>query len=88
MLPINATHSVSYNIGAPFMLLQIMDTLERDGKRFEFGERGMVGTGGGWKINEDKRVSAADFRKRVEEVIGIPETNCTETYATSKRTQS
>ena len=60
--------------GAPFMLLQIMDTLEQEGKRFEFGERGMVGTGGGWKINEDKRTSASDFRRRVEEVMGIPET--------------
>ena len=67
--------------GAPFMLLQIMDTLEREGKRFEFGERAMVGTGGGWKINEDKRVSAADFRKRVEETLGISRTHCTDTYA-------
>ena len=67
--------------GLPFMLLQIMDTLEQEGKRFEFGERGMVGTGGGWKISEDKRVSSAEFRKRVEEVLGIPETRCSDVYA-------
>ncbi|HYC19995.1 MAG TPA: hypothetical protein VEF35_05180 [Candidatus Bathyarchaeia archaeon] len=66
--------------GAPFMLVQIMDTLEGEGKSFEFGDRGMVGTGGGWKINEDKRISAADFRRRVEEVFGIPEKNCGDVY--------
>jgi long-chain-fatty-acid---luciferin-component ligase len=67
--------------GLPFMLVQIMDTLEREGKRFEFGDRGMVGTGGGWKISEDKRVSSADFRKRVEEVLGIPQARCSDVYA-------
>ena len=67
-------------IGAPFLILELMDALERNGKRFEFGERGRVGTGGGWKISEDKRVSAADFRKRVEEVLGIPEARCLDLY--------
>ena len=55
--------------------------MEREGKRFEFGDRGLVGTGGGWKISEDKRISSADFRKRVEEVLGIPETRCSDVYA-------
>jgi len=67
--------------GAPFLILDLMNTLEREGKRFEFGERGMVLTGGGWKISEDKRVPYADFRKRVEEVLGIPETRCLDTYS-------
>ena len=66
--------------GAPFLILELMETLEREGKRFEFGERGMIGTGGGWKVSEDKRVSAADFRKRAGEVLGIPETNCWDQY--------
>jgi hypothetical protein len=66
--------------GGPFLILKLMETLEGEGKRFEFGERGMIGTGGGWKVSEDKRVSAADFRKRVEEVLGIPETNCWDQY--------
>jgi hypothetical protein len=66
--------------GGPFLILELMETLEREGKRFEFGERGMIGTAGGWKVSEDKRISAADFRKRVEEVLGIPETNCWDLY--------
>jgi len=66
--------------GGPFLILELMETLEREGKRFEFGEGGMIGTGGGWKVSEDKRISAADFRKRVEDVLGIPETHCWDQY--------
>jgi hypothetical protein len=66
--------------GLPFMFIQVMDTLEEEGKYFEFGERGMIGTGGGWKISEDVRIPYADFRKRVEEVLGIPETRCFDSY--------
>lgn len=66
--------------GGPFLLLELMDTLEQQGKHFEFGERGMIGTGGGWKVSEDKRISAADFRQRVEDVLGIPQTNCWDQY--------
>ncbi|HYC19014.1 MAG TPA: hypothetical protein VEF35_00140 [Candidatus Bathyarchaeia archaeon] len=67
--------------GPPFFIFKLMDILEREGKHFEFGERGRVGTGGGWKISEDKRVPYADFRKRVEDVLGIPETRCVDVYA-------
>ena len=66
--------------GGPFLILELIETLEREGKRFELGERGMIGTGGGWKVSEDKSISAADFRKRVEEVLDIPETNCWDCY--------
>jgi hypothetical protein len=67
--------------GPPFLVAMLMDALEREGKRFEFGERGLILTGGGWKISEDKRISTADFRKRVEQVLGVPETRCLDTYA-------
>jgi len=67
--------------GPPGLLVALMNTLEREGKRFEFGERGLILTGGGWKISENKRIPYADFRKRVEEVLGIPETRCLDTYA-------
>jgi hypothetical protein len=60
--------------GPPSLFLELMETLERGGKRFEFKERGTVLTAGGWKVSEDERISAAEFRKRVEEVLGIPET--------------
>jgi len=31
-------------------------------------------------MSEDKRAAPEDFRKRIEEVLGIPETRCTEMY--------
>jgi phenylacetate-coenzyme A ligase PaaK-like adenylate-forming protein len=64
----------------PFMLLLVMNKLEGDGKRFDFGERGMVMTGGGWKIQENVRIPHADFSKQVQDVLGIPETHCLDMY--------
>ncbi len=67
-------------VGPPFFLCLIMAKLRKEGKRFDFGERGMIGTGGGWKINESIRIPHADFRKQVEDVLGIPEANCLDIY--------
>lgn len=67
-------------ISPPFLLSQIMDELEREGQQCEFGERGTIITGGGWKMSKGKRVVPEDFRKRIGEVLGIPETRCTEMY--------
>jgi long-chain-fatty-acid---luciferin-component ligase len=67
--------------GPPFMLYYLMSKLQKDGKSFDFGDRGRVSTGGGWKINENQRITHADFRKQVEDVLGIPATLCTDVYA-------
>jgi hypothetical protein len=48
-----------------------MEKLKMQGRKFNFGERGGVGTGGGWKIHENKRMPVADFRKEVENVLGF-----------------
>jgi phenylacetate-coenzyme A ligase PaaK-like adenylate-forming protein len=66
--------------GPPFILLGIMNRLQHDGKSFDFGERGVVVTGGGWKMLEDKRTPHADFRKQIGDVLGIPETHCLDMY--------
>jgi hypothetical protein len=66
--------------GPPFTLYQVMDKLQKDEKRFDFGERGIVQTGGGWKIYDDKRIPHADFRKLMTDVLGIPETHCLDSY--------
>jgi len=66
--------------GPPFMFFLVMNTLQMDGKSFDFGERGAVSTGGGWKIYEDKRIPHADFREQVENVLGIPERRCLDLY--------
>ena len=43
-------------VGPPFLLYQILGKLRKEGKRFDFGERGLVLTGGGWKfkVNNDR----------------------------------
>jgi hypothetical protein len=66
--------------GPPFMLYQVMDRLQKEGNHFNFGERGIVQTGGGWKIYEDKRIPHGDFRTLVEDALNIPETHCLDSY--------
>jgi long-chain-fatty-acid---luciferin-component ligase len=66
--------------GPPFLFLHVLDTLQKDGKSFDFGERGRVTTGGGWKLYEGKRITHADFRRKVQDVLGIPETYCLDGY--------
>ena len=67
--------------GAPFILLQVLERLEGAGRRFAFGERGWVGTAGGWKAFAGSRIPLADFRARVEQVLGIPQKHCLDMYA-------
>ena len=67
-------------IGAPFLLYFVMEKLEKDGEYFNFGNKGIIVTGGGWKIYEDKRISTEDFRRKVEEILGIPQELCLDLY--------
>jgi phenylacetate-coenzyme A ligase PaaK-like adenylate-forming protein len=67
--------------GAPFILDMVIKRLNEEGKTYNFGDKGAVLTGGGWKIYEDKRLSVSEFRKRVEETLGIPSENCLDLYA-------
>jgi len=66
--------------GAPFLLYSVMNKLEKDGKTFNFSNRGAILTGGGWKIHEDIRVSVNDFRKKVESILGIKPEHCLDLY--------
>jgi long-chain-fatty-acid---luciferin-component ligase len=70
-------------LGPPVLIFELLGELERRGRRFEFGERGMVMTGGGWKVSTDPDISSV-FRKRVEETLGVPETRCTDLYGMSE----
>jgi len=67
--------------GPPFLLISVLNTLRNEGKRFDFGDRGTIWTGGGWKMYENARSSLANFRKLVEYVLGIPETRCIDCYS-------
>ncbi|MCD6512049.1 MAG: hypothetical protein J7K61_00395 [Thermoplasmata archaeon] len=67
--------------GAPFILNMVMEKMDEDGIRYDFGERGAILTGGGWKTQEDKRLPVEEFRKKVEEFFGIPPENTLDLYA-------
>ena len=58
-------------VGAPYILYAVMEKLKQQGRTFNFGSRGAVGTGGGWKIHEHKRMEVSEFRKEVEQVLGF-----------------
>jgi hypothetical protein len=64
----------------PALFYGFMEFLERVGKRFEFGERGFISTGGGWKTVENEQIPRETFRKRIEEMLGIPNTRCLDGY--------
>lgn len=67
-------------VGAPFLIMSVMNRLEEQGRSFDFGERGGVITGGGWKVYEDDRVPISDFRRQVRRVLGIHEEHCLDVY--------
>ncbi len=66
--------------GAPYLLHAVLTELTRRNKRFEFGERGGVVTGGGWKIRENQRLPLTEFRQAVFDVLGIPGRYCLDIY--------
>jgi phenylacetate-coenzyme A ligase PaaK-like adenylate-forming protein len=66
--------------GAPFILYSVIERLKEEGRRFDIGERGLVLTGGGWKVHELKRMPEAEFRKDIKEYLGIPPENVIDMY--------
>jgi len=71
----------AFMLGAPFLLYFAMDKLEEEGITLNLEDRGAVVTGGGWKIYEHQRVPVHEFRKRVNEVLGIVENQIFDLYA-------
>jgi len=67
-------------VGAPYLLWAVMKKLREQGKSFDFGERGAILTGGGWKVYEGDRMPVADFRRQVAQVLGIQDRNCLDLY--------
>jgi phenylacetate-coenzyme A ligase PaaK-like adenylate-forming protein len=67
-------------VGAPFLLVSVMDRLQAQGRSFDFREQGAVITGGGWKVYENDRLPVSEFRRRVKQVLGIEEIHCLDVY--------
>ncbi|MEF8879745.1 MAG: hypothetical protein V5A64_05070 [Candidatus Thermoplasmatota archaeon] len=75
----NKNHKIAM-VGAPWVLYMVMKHLRENGKSFDFGGRGAVVTGGGWKIHEDKRMPVSKFREMVKEILGIKDKHCLDLY--------
>ena len=74
------TQDVLTLVGAPYLLAGVLEQLEADGKRLQMGGRAGVATGGGWKIQEGRRIPSEQFRTWVEERLGIPPKDCIDVY--------
>ena len=66
--------------GAPFFLYAVTNKLKEQGKTFDFSDRICILTGGGWKVHEDKRMPVEDFRKQMQEFLGIEPEYCLDGY--------
>jgi len=66
--------------GPLFMLNHVLVGLNEGGRYFDSGTKGVVQTGGVRKIQENGRISHADFREQVEHVLGVPETHCLDSH--------
>ena len=67
-------------VGAPFLAWAVMNRLQKQGRRFDFGQRAGIVTGGGWKIYEGQRLPAAEFRRLAQETLGIQPEYCLDVY--------
>ena len=66
----NATKDTVTLLGAPYILYSVMEKLKRDGKSFDFGDRGGIANGGGWK--GIRNMTHEEYRKEIKDVLGIP----------------
>jgi len=69
--------------GPPFWLDRILERMKKEGHYVSL-KTSQVLTGGGWKADEEKRAPEEIFRKKVQDVLGIPEEQYHDVYAMSE----
>jgi hypothetical protein len=69
--------------GPPFWLDRIIERMKQDGRNVNLAASQVL-TGGGWKAEEDKRTTEEIFRKKVEDVLNIPQNHYRDVYAMSE----
>jgi hypothetical protein len=69
--------------GPPFWLNRILERITNEGLELDLNN-GQILTGGGWKAEENKRMPEEDFRKKVENIIKIPQNKFHDVYAMSE----
>lgn len=66
-------------LGAPYILYAVMEKLKREGRHFDFGDRGGVATGGGWKGL--RNITSKEFRTEINNVLGISDRLVLDVYS-------
>jgi len=65
---------------APFIMQRVMKELERQDRTFDFGEKGAIITGGGWKLHDTDEIHLKEFRDLAQRTLGIPHENNIDLY--------
>ncbi len=72
-------------ISPPFQLFSMMMIMKKEDIQLNLGEsNGVVFTGGGWKIFENKKVPLDEFATLIEETLGIPRSSYVDVYGMSE----
>jgi long-chain-fatty-acid---luciferin-component ligase len=58
-------------VGAPFQIMELVETVGRKAARIDAGERMTVFSAGGWKRRSGEQIPRADFDRRVGEAFGL-----------------
>jgi hypothetical protein len=69
--------------GPPFWLDRILERMKKERKTVKLPDSQVL-TGGGWKAEEDKRPPEESFRRKVEDILGIPQERYHDVYAMSE----
>jgi len=65
---------------APFIMQRVMKELEKQDRTFDFGEKGAIITGGGWKLHDTDEIPLEEFRDLAQRTLGIPHENNVDLY--------
>ncbi len=77
-------HGQNVNIaGPPFWLNRLLDRIHDDGHDLKF-PHGQILTGGGWKTEENIRLTEPALRAKVHDTLGIPQHHYHDVYAMSE----
>jgi len=67
--------------GAPYLISEFLSEIEASGKDLRLGDAWTVGTGGGGWLG----ISQEDLYRRIERVLGIPDSNCRDIYGMAEK---
>ncbi|MEW6187762.1 MAG: hypothetical protein AB1585_18685 [Thermodesulfobacteriota bacterium] len=68
----------------PFLVADLLSTLEAKGRKLHLGKNVWLGTAGGWKVPTGGVMLDKSWRERIGELMGIPEEQIRDVYGMSE----